>query len=420
MKKLSDSGKILIGMLGGLGGGLLLGIPALKNGTESYLANGIFRIAGDLFINSFRLIVVPVVLVSLARGVAEMPSPRSLGRIGGKGLLFYLTTTACAIALGLACALLFRPGAGIGTAPPPAAAAAAPAAATSDWVQTIIDIIPTQLTAFLSGGNMLQVIFVAILCGLALALGRERTVRLRELLAECDAFNAGIIAIIMKFAPYGVFALMVRSFAELGAHGVLPVAKYLLCVGFALAVQLVVVDAGLLKLLGRLPVRIFFRKYLDVMLLAFSTSSSNAVLPENLRILETRLGVSERIAGLLLPLGATINMNGTAIMQGVATVFVAQLYGIELSWQGLLTVVFTATLASVGTAGVPGVGSIMLVMVLQSVNLPVAGIALLLGVDRILDMLRTVLNVTGDAVCACIIARGENELDEKVYRAARS
>ena len=262
---------------------------------------------------------------------------------------------------------------------------------------------------------MLQVLFLAIFFGLALTMLGARAARVKELLEELNLINIKMIEMIMYFAPIGIFCLLARTFAEFGIQALMPLLKYLFCIACGMVLQLILIYVPMLHLFSRLNARTFYRKFTPVMLLAFSTSSSNAALPLNIETLREKMGVSERIATLVISLGATINMNGTAIMQGCAALFIAQFYHVELSVAQIGAIVITATLASIGTAGVPGAGIIMLAMVLQSAGLPMEGVALIMGVDRLVDMMRTVVNVTGDAVCACVVAASEKELDKKIY-----
>lgn len=414
-KKLSLPTRILIALVLGVAVGILLDFVPPSFFRDRLLVDGLFLAAGKIFINAFRMMVVPIVFVSLTLGIAAMNSPQSLGRIGAKTIGFYLGTTVFAIVIGLAVAVIFSPGTGLDPARVGAAAEAAAPQMEQSMLDTLIDVVPQNPIRAFAGDSMLQIIFLAIVSGLALSMLGEKAPRLREILNELNLFNIRIIEMIMHFAPYGVFCLLARTFATLGATALLPLVKFLICIAFGMALQLFVVYGGMLKVLGRLNVRAFFRKFAPVMMVAFSTSSSNATLPTNIETLVKRMGVSERLATLLLSLGATINMDGTAIMQGCGAVFIAQLYGIELSVAQMATIVVTATLASIGTAGVPGVGVLMLAMVLQSVNLPMEGIAVIMGVDRLVDMMRTTVNISGDAVCACVIAVSERELDPAVY-----
>jgi Na+/H+-dicarboxylate symporter len=339
-----------------------------------------------------------------------------MGRIGGKTVVLYLFTTASAITLALLAALITKPGSGFAlTSEAQFAAKDAPSLA-----DTLIGFIPMNPIKAMAEGNMIQIIIISLLFGLSLSLAREHGRRVLSLFSDLNEGVMKMVVLVMMIAPIGVFCLIAEVFARQGFAAILPLSKYFFTVLAVLIIHLVFVYAGILKFLGKLSPAVFFRKFKNVMIFAFSTSSSNATLPVNLETVEHRLGVDNSVASFTLPLGATINMDGTAIMQGVATVFIAQAYGLELTLMNLLMVVFTATLASIGTAGVPGVGLIMLAIVLRQVNLPVEGIGLIIGVDRLLDMTRTAVNVTGDAIVTCVVAKSEGQLHEATFLAEAS
>ncbi len=313
--------------------------------------------------------------------------------------------------IGYGLATLVAPGRGIAI---PLAADFQPAPPPG-VVDLLVNIVPTNPVRAMAEGNMLQIIFVAMLAGLAIAGLGDRAARLVGGLEILDQVVHRMVRMIMLFAPFGVFGLMAQVVATQGVAVFAPLLKYMGCVVGALVLQAGLVYPLLLLLLARLSPLQFYRRAHPAMVVAFTTSSSNATLPVSMEVAQTRLGAREAVSAFTLPLGATVNMDGTAIMQGVATVFIANVYGIELSAADFLTVLLTATLASIGTAGVPGVGLIMLSMVLLEVGLPVEGIGLVLGVDRLMDMSRTVVNITGDLVVTTIVAKGEGELDEAVF-----
>ncbi len=381
--------------------------------TEMYkpLEVYIFSPIGSIFIRAIRMLVVPMVFVSLINGVAQIGDLKKLGRVGGKTLAFYLVTTALAITIGLTLASIIQPGQHI-TRPSDIIYEAKEA---KPFVDIIVDMIPTNPLESMVTGNMLQVIVFSILLGMAITgISKEKSGKLLDLL---DATNDAILKIVdfvMQIAPFGVFALLVKVAATEGFQTLQSLLIYMFTVILALVLQVVIVYGGGLMLFSKMNPILFFKKFKTVMSIAFSTSSSNAVLPVTMETVEKNFGVHKSILSFTLPLGATINMDGTAIMQGVATIFIAQVFGVPLPFTALLTVVLTATLASIGTAGVPGVGLITLSMVLASVGLPVEGIAIILGVDRLLDMLRTAVNVTGDAIVTIIVAKSENEVDESI------
>lgn len=415
LKKLGLTGKILTGMVAGAIIGIILNSFNVEGSlVHSVLVEGIFRIMGEFFITSLMMLVVPLVFVSLVVGTSSLSDPAMLGRLGSKALVLYLVTTALAITIALIVAVIVQPGAGANLPLPDANAFNA--AQAPGFVDVLLNMVPRNPIAALSEGNMLQIIVFALLFGVAVALSGKPGERVKDFFEDINEVIMKLVVMLMHVAPYGVFALMARVFADLGWGTVLQgLAMYFATVFFLLLFHGFVIYPLLLAGLSRLNPKHFLRKMASVQVFAFSISSSNATIPVNLKNAEERLGVDNSIASFTIPLGATINMDGTAIMQGVATVFIAQIYGIELSMMQYLMVIGTATLASIGTAGVPGVGLIMLAMVLQQVGLPVEGIALIMGVDRLLDMTRTAVNVTGDAMVTTVIAKTEGKFNEDVY-----
>jgi Na+/H+-dicarboxylate symporter len=344
-------------------------------------------------------------------GTCSLSDPSKLGRLGGKTISFYLFTTAIALTIAILAAVLIHPG----NASLAGNALEYSAKDAPSLSEVIINIVPTNPMQAMSEGNMLQIILFAVVFGFAISHIGERGTRIASFFNDLNDVIMRVVTLIMQLAPYGVFALMATLSLTLGLETFGSVVKYFFLVVAVLFIQGLVVYPTLLKLFSGLSPLMFLRKIRDVQLFAFSTASSNATLPVTIETAEHRMGVDNKIASFTLPLGATLNMDGTAIMQGVATVFIAQVFGIELSIMDYATVVVTATLASIGTAGVPGVGLIMLAMVLNQVGLPVEGIALIIGVDRMLDMIRTAVNVTGDAVATVIIAKSEGEFNEQIF-----
>ncbi|MFP6807869.1 MAG: dicarboxylate/amino acid:cation symporter [Pseudomonadales bacterium] len=412
-----DRNNLTRNILIGLGLGFLIGstihFAALSDDSIPmvYMINGVIDVGGKIFIASLKLLVVPLVFVSLVCGASNLSDGSSMGRIGIKTLALYLMTTAIAIALALIVATTIDPGLGINLG------------TTTEFVakespslkQVFIDIFPTNPIMAMAEGNMLQVIVFAILIGVAINKCGEPGQRIRANLKDWDAVIMRLVLMLMSVAPIGVFCLMVTLFANMGFSAIADLAKYFLTVVLVLALHFIITYTVLIKFLARLNPLTFYKKFSPVMAYAFSTSSSNATLPITLETVEKQLGVKNEVASFTVPLGATINMDGTAIMQGVATVFISQAYNIDISMTGYLMVILTATLASIGTAGVPGVGLITLAMVLTQVGLPVEGIALIIGVDRLLDMMRTAVNVTGDATVSAIVARSENQFDPEIF-----
>ena len=404
--------RILIGLVAGLLFGIFLNFVGGGGTAIRDLVDGTLHVGGSVFIASLKLLMVPLVLVSLVCGTTAMDDVTKLGRVGARTLGLYLFTTAVAITLALSAAALIEPGSGFDV---PATGLEFQARPQQTLTQTLIEIFPTNPIKAMAEGRMLQIIVFAVLFGLALNLSGEAGRRIKETFEDFNTVIMRLISILMQLAPVGVFCLVSKVFAEQGVSAMGQLAWYFGLVLAVLAVHMLLTYPLMLKFIGGLDPRPFFAKLRQPITVAFSTSSSAATLPVTLRATEKRLGVDNSIASFTVPLGATINMDGTAIMQGVATVFIAQAYGIDIGMGGYLSVVLTATLASIGTAGVPGVGLVMLAMVLRQVNLPVEAIGLIIGIDRVLDMARTAVNITGDAAVSCIVAKFEGQLDMSVY-----
>jgi len=412
-KRLGLASRVLIGLAIGIVVGII--VYYLPSGTlkDKILIDGLFQLVGQVFLRGIMMCVVPLVFVSLVNGAASMGDIKKLGRIGGKTITFYLITTAVAIVIGLVMAFIINPGVGLDMG------AIETVEVTeregTSIVQILYEMIPRNPIQALAEGNMLQIIVFAILTGIALTSIGEKGKKVLDLFEELNELVMKLVSMVMTIAPIGVFGLVARTFGQTGIAALLPLAKCVLAVYIALALHAILVYGGMLKgLTGLSPIR-FYKKFYPAMAVAFSTASSSATLPVTMDLTQNRIGASKEIAAFALPLGATINMDGTAIYQGVAAVFIAQVYGIDLTIGMMATIVLSATLASIGTAGVPGAGSIMLTMVLQSVGLPLEGLGLILGIDRIFDMGRTAMNITGDAVCTTIISKQEGEFDEEIW-----
>jgi Na+/H+-dicarboxylate symporter len=373
---------------------------------------GFFDTIGKMFIKALKMLVVPLVFCSLIGGIAGMDDMKMLGRTGGKAFCLFMLTTIIAIAFALTAASTLGIGEGfdIGNA----SKVAVTVKDAPGFGQVLTNIIPGNILGEMAAGNMLAVIFIAIIFGVSIAHSGKEGKRTAAVISDLNEVVMALVNIVMNMAPYGVFCLMAKTFAEQGIEIFIPIAGYFLTVAGVLVLHYIGTFSGLFVLAGLNPLT-FIKKMRNVALFAFSTASSNATIPVTMRAAEERLGAHKSIVSFVVPLGATINMNGTAIMQGVATVFVANAFGIELSMIDFLTVIGMSVLASIGTAGVPGVGLIMLAMVFQQVNLPVEGIALIIGVDRLLDMMRTAVNVTGDAATTVIVAKSEGKLDLDVF-----
>ncbi len=411
-RNLGLTSRIAIGMAAGLAVGLLLNGIGVSGWVESVVVDGVLYVGGAVFLASLKLLVVPLVFVSLVCGTAALEDVAKLGRVGAKTLGLYLATTVFAVSLALAATSIVQPGADfeLDTDASYVAQEAPPLA------DVIIDLFPSNPIQAMADGNMLQIIVFAGLFGLALTLSGAPGKRLLAFFDDLNSVIMRLVVLLMGAAPYGVFCLIAKVFALQGYGAIEPLLKYSFLVLAVLVLHATITYPCLLKFMAGLSPLRFYRNMRDPIALAFSTASSNATLPVTLKSVEHKLGVSNSIASFTIPLGATVNQDGTAIMQGVATGFIAQAYGIDLSPSDYAMVVVTATLASIGTAGVPGAGLIMLAMVLRQVNLPVEGIALILGVDRLLDMVRTVVNVTGDAVVTCIVAASEGQLSREVFQ----
>ncbi|WP_417722113.1 dicarboxylate/amino acid:cation symporter [Salipiger sp.] len=410
--KLSLTTKIMLGMGGGLVLGVILNLMQIEF-VNTHVVGGFFGMIGRMFVNALQMLVVPLVFFSLICGVAGIGDIRILGRVGGKSFGLYLATTATAIAVAILIALLVGPGQGFvmdGVDTTGVTGKEAP----SVW-DTFAAIVPRNPVAAFSGGEMLQIIFYTIILGVAALMLGERS---KPFVEACEFMNElmmKVVQIVMAFAPIGVFCLITKTFTEQGIGLFLPVMTYVLVLVGALFLHLFVTLMIFLKVFSGLDPFVFMKKIRPAQIFAFSTASSNATIPVTLRCVTERMGVSNAVGSFTVPFGATINMDGTAIMQGVATVFLANVYGIDLGIGGYVTVIAMAVLASIGTAGVPGVGLVMLTMVLNQVGLPIEGIALILGVDRLMDMIRTAVNITGDAVVTTIVARTEGQMDMDTF-----
>lgn len=416
---MSLTNRILISMVAGILLGSLINLlmhstsmsDTFRMIIDQYLVSGLFDLVGRIFVASLKLLVVPLVLVSLICGSSSLGDSARMGPIAVKTLGLYLATTAIAVSVALLFAVLVGPGSHVAME----STATFEAQVPPPLIDVLVDIFPSNPVRAMADGKMLQIIVFALLFGYAISHAGEQGRRIASFFRDMEAVIMKMVGILMAMAPYGVFALLAKLFSTMGIGAILDLAAYFFTVLVVLLFHGLVVYGVLLRVLAGLSPRILIRKMRSVWAFAFSTASSGATLPITLRTVERRMGVHNSVAGFTVPLGATINMDGTAIMQGVATVFIAQVYGIDLTLTSFIVVILTATLASIGTAAVPGVGLITLALVLEQAGLPVEGIALIIGVDRLLDMVRTAVNVTGDATVSLIVARSENQFDERVY-----
>ncbi len=424
--KLELHWKIIIGLILGL----LFGVIAATQGWGVFVSNWVSPF-GKIFINLLKLIAVPLVLSSLITGVASLSDLKKLSRIGGRTIAIYIATTTVAVTIGLLSVNLLEPGATVPNdmksklqetyqSSVSGRVEAAEEVKERSALQPIVDMVPSNFFNSASNNrNMLQVVFVAIIIGIALI--QISKTKAKPVLDFFEGINELVIKLvdnIMFMAPYGVFALIADTITSIAGNNINNVLELLGALGFymfavivGLTFQTLVTYTIVLKLFSNMSIKRFYQGLAPAQLLAFSTSSSGATLPVTMERCEEKLGVSEEVSSFVLPLGATINMDGTALYQAVAAVFIAQTLGMDLTLGAQLTIVLTAVLASIGTAAVPGAGVIMLVIILEAISVPSAGIALILGVDRILDMLRTVTNVTGDASVAVAVASSEGELN---------
>jgi len=424
--------QIIIGLILGL----VLGLVVVKFGIAPDFIINYIKPIGTIFINALKMIAVPLVLASLIVGVSNLGDVTKLGRIGGKTITAYMITTVISVSFGLILVNVFTPGKSLPVetrdnlmalydSNVESRTSAAESLRNQSPLQPLVDMVPENIfLATTNNGSMLQVVFFAIIMGIALL--KIPTGKAKPVIAFFDGLNDVIIKIvgfIMLIAPYGVFALMASLIVEITGDSpdsaislLLALLKYSLVVVFGLLLMIMLVYPLILMLFTKVKYLDFFKALRPAQLLAFSTSSSSATLPVTMKQVEEELGVSEEVSSFVLPLGATINMDGTSLYQGVAAVFIAQALGLELTLTQQLMIVLTATLASIGTAGVPGAGIIMLIIVLESIDVPAAGIALILAPDRILDMFRTVVNVTGDAMVCTVVASTEGELPDGLIR----
>ena len=414
-KKIGLTTRIFISLLLGAILGVFLHYCVLPNdAVQNILVDGVFYVVGQGFLRLMQMLVVPLVLCSLVCGASAIGDTKTLGKVGVRTVVFYIITTALAVAVALTVARIINPGMGMDLNALQTTETQIATTQTS-MVDTLLDIIPKNPIESLATGNMLQIIVFAIIVGIILAKLGDKTQIVHNLFQQGNDIMMEMTMMVMSLAPIGVFCLIARTFSGMGFDAFQPLIKYMFAVMLALVIQCLGVYQILLKLFtGLNPIR-FIKKFLPVMGFAFSTATSNATIPLSIDTLERKMGVSRRISSFTIPLGATINMDGTSIMQGVAVVFIAQAYGIALTPMDYVTVIATATLASIGTAGVPSVGLVTLSMVLTSVGLPIEGIGFIMGIDRILDMSRTAVNITGDAVCTTIVANQNQALDKEVF-----
>lgn len=395
--------KILAGLILGTLVGSLMGEQA-----------SVFKPLGDIFISAIKMLIVPLVFSTLVVGIGAMRDPQKMGRIGARTIALYLITTAFAIAIGLFASWLFQPGVGLELSFDKASADAQEA---PSLIEILVGLVPQNPVDALATGNILQIIVFAIGLGISLTLIGEKGEPVLKVFESFADAMVKLTSLVMAIAPFGVFGLIANVAGSYGAEVLLPLVKVIGVVYLACVVHVLVVYSGLLALLGRLNPMRYLKGILDALVVAYSSASSSGTLPVSLHCATKNLGISEGVAGFVLPVGATINMDGTAIYQGVVAVFIAQLIGVDLSLADYGMIIVTGTLASIGTAGVPGAGLIMLSIVMAQIGLPLEALAVVAGIDRILDMARTSVNVAGDLMVTTLVGKSEGELDEDVYNA---
>lgn len=392
--------KILMALLAGMVTGYFLGPNAVW-----------LKPVGQIFLSLISMLIMPLILSSMAVGITSIQDPAKLGRLGIKTLGFFLITTLMAITLGLTFAHYFSPGSSLNFS----LSETAPAATPMTLSQMLLSIFPSNPIAAMNQGNVLQVIVFALFLGLAINFAGEKGKPLKTLLESLAEVMYRLASMIMEFSPIGIFAIMAWVTGSFGAAVLWPLLQFLFLYYAACLIHLGVVFLGTVKFKVGLPPLHFLKGMKEAILMAFSTCSSSATLPVAMKCCEENLGVSKSVTGFVLPLGSTINMNGAALFQGMAALFVAQAYGLTLDLSAYLMIMLTATLSAIGAAGIPGTGFIMLTVVFVSVGIPIEGLVILAGVDRVREMMSTVLNVLGDCVCALWLAREENELDLALY-----
>ena len=419
-KKIGLTTKIFIALIAGAIFGIILCylVPS-GHVRDDIIVEGILYVIGQGFIRLMKMLVVPLVFCSLVCGSMAIGDTKKLGTVGVRTLIFYLFTTALAITVALTVGNIIDPGIGLDMSAIKTNAADVAQMEATSLTDTLLNIIPDNPVNSLASGSMLQITVFALIIGVILAKLGDRAETVSNFFGQFNDIMMEMTMMVMSLAPVGVFCLISRTFANIGFSAFLPLGKYMIGVLLALAIQCLVVYLGLLKVFtGLNPIK-FIKNFFPVMAFAFSTATSNATIPLSIDTLAKKMGVSKKISSFTIPLGATINMDGTAIMQGVAVVFAAQAFGIHLTMTDYITVIGTATLASIGTAGVPSVGLVTLTMVFNSVGLPVEAIGLIMGIDRILDMTRTAVNITGDAVCTTIVAHQNKAIDRSIFENAQ-
>ena len=395
-------------MILGIITGVFLNIFSYDTSLSNFIVINFFNMVSDLFISALKLVIIPLIFFSIVCGIISLSDDTSLSRLGIKTLSLYLFTTIIAISLGLLFSSFIDY--------EPILLSNLETNVSIDNIKTESNIFPTNIFKSLSDGNIIHLLIFSVLIGIAASKVKDRAKTFVSYFHEFNAVINELVKIIISFTPVAVYCILSKTFATQGLETLTPLMGYFFTVVFVLLIHFFITFSLLLKTFTNLNPKQFFINIKEVIVFTFSTSSSSASIPFTLKAANEKCGINKSISSFTIPLGATINMDGTAIMQGCATFFLASLYGIDLGINEILTIVVTATIASIGTAGIPSAGIIMLTVIFTQIGIPLEGITLLLGVDRLLDMMRTSINVSGDLCISCIVASSENRIDETIYR----
>tara|TARA_Y100000768_G_scaffold344745_1_gene291215 strand:+ start:22483 stop:23700 length:1218 start_codon:yes stop_codon:yes gene_type:complete len=404
---MSFTKKIIVAMIFGILFGIILNILNHDTFITNFIIKNVLNIVSDLFISALKLIIIPLIFFSIVCGIISLSDDISLSRLGTKTLALYIMTTVIAISLGLFLSSL------VTYAP---ILSSIENIVSMDNIESKVDIFPNNIFKSLTEGNIIHLLIFSVLIGISASKIKEKIPTFIEYFQNFNDVINELVKIVISFTPIAVFCILSKTFATQGLETLMPLMNYFLTVVFVLLIHFFVTFSLLLKFFTKLSPLKFFKNIKDVIIFSFSTSSSSASIPFTLKTADKKCGIDKSIGTFTIPLGATINMDGTAIMQGCATFFLANLYGIDLGLSEILTIVATATIASIGTAGIPSAGIIMLTVIFSQIGIPLEGITLLLGVDRLLDMMRTSVNVSGDLCISCIVADSENRINHEIYK----
>ena len=405
---MSFTKKIIVAMILGIIAGIFLNIFTYDVSADDSIVINLFSVVSDLFISALKLVIIPLIFFSIVCGIISLSDDVSLSRLGIKTLSLYLLTTVIAISLGLLFSSFIDY--------EPILLSNLESDVSIDNIETESNFFPTNIFKSLSNGNIIHLLIFSVLIGIAASKVKDKVKTFVNYFHEFNAVINELVKIIISFTPIAVFCILSKTFATQGLETLTPLMGYFFTVVFVLLFHFFITFYFMLKTFTNLSPKKFFINIKEVIVFTFSTSSSSASIPFTLKAANEKCGINKSISSFTIPLGATINMDGTAIMQGCATFFLASLYGIDLGMPEILTIVITATIASIGTAGIPSAGIIMLTVIFTQIGIPLEGITLLLGVDRLLDMMRTSINVSGDFCISCIVANSENRIDETIFK----